>query len=72
MDDGSKEVVIDTDALARVVSSLTLNLYRMTNQMLVVHLSPPAGDVSNSRFNIDVGAYNTLSLTLPRVKTKVR
>lgn len=71
MVDDNNNVVLNFEASSQFISSLTLNMYRMTNRMLVVHMTPPAGDANNYRYNIDQGAYSSLSLTLPKVKQKL-
>lgn len=55
--------------MAALQAYLTLNIYRVTNRNLIVQTFPSSGDCSNTRHNIDQGAYEVMAITLPKAKT---
>ena len=45
---------------------MTLYIYRLANQNLIVQTFPSSGDSQNTRHNIENGAYDMMAITLPK------
>ncbi|XP_067949323.1 GPI mannosyltransferase 4-like isoform X2 [Watersipora subatra] len=61
--------LVDWEATwASIEESLTLSIYRVTNRNVIVQTYPSSGDSDNLKENIDLGAYETMAITLPKAQ----